>query len=90
MVASKTKSSASSSVNTRPKGTAAAANTSKSAKENATSILRSSAKKITTSNGRELKPASKPLQAHTPSSQGVRDAEIAALLAQVATQKGLS
>jgi hypothetical protein len=52
--------------------------------------MRSSTTKTTASNELEPKPSAKPLQEHTPSSQGVNDAEIAALLAQVATQKGLS
>jgi hypothetical protein len=47
-------------------------------------------KKMTASTRLEPRPAAKPLQAHTPSSQAVKDAEIAALLAKVAAQKGLS
>ena len=43
-------------------------------------------KKTTPGNG----PAGKPLQARTPSSQGVKDTDIAALLAKVAAQEGLS
>jgi hypothetical protein len=87
-------SSTSSSAKTRPNGTAAAANISKSAKENTTTTvtqaaMRSSAMKKTTA-GNGLKPAAKPLQARTPSSQGVKDTEIAALLAKVAAQEGLS
>jgi hypothetical protein len=73
-------SSTSSSARARPNGTAAAANISKSAKEN------SNMKKTTPGNG----PAGKPLQARTPSSQGVKDTDIAALLAKVAAQEGLS
>jgi hypothetical protein len=45
---------------------------------------------MTASTTLEPRPAAKPLQAHTPSSQAVKDAEIAALLAKVAAQKGLS
>ena len=46
--------------------------------------------KMTASGKLEQKLAAKPLQAHTPSSQGLNDAEIAALLAKVTAQKGLS
>ena len=88
MVASKKTSSTSSSAKTRSKGTAAAANISKSAKENTTRSL--ATKKKTPTTGLELKQAVKPLQAHTPSSQSVKDAEIAALQAKIAVQKGLS
>jgi hypothetical protein len=84
-------SSTSSSAKTRPNGTAAAANISKSAKENTTTLtqatMRSSAmKKTTPGNG----PAPKPLQARAQPSQGVKDTDIAALLAKVAAQEGLS
>jgi len=95
MVASKKISSASSSAKTRSKGTAAAANTSKSTKENATTVTKattpsSATKKTIASNKLEQKPAAKPLQARTPLSQGLNDAEIAALLAKVTAQKGMS
>ena len=43
-------------------------------------------KKTTPGNGS----AGKPLQARTPSSQGVKDMDIAALMAKVAVQEGLS
>jgi hypothetical protein len=92
MVASKK-----SSAKARPKGTAATTNISKSTKENATTVTKattpsSSTKKTTASNKPEQKPAAKPLQARTPDplSQGANNAEIAALLAQVNAQKGLS
>jgi hypothetical protein len=84
-------SSTSSSAKTRPNGTTAAVNISKSAKENATTVTQAtmcSSAKTTAGNG--LKPAAKPLQARIPSSQGVKDTDIAALLAKVAAQEGLS
>ena len=95
MVALKKIPSTSSSAKTRSKGTAAAVTISKSTKENATTVTKammpsSATKKMTASGKLEQKPAAKPLQAHTPSSQGLNDAEIAALLAKVTTQKGLS
>jgi len=85
-------SSTASSAKTRPNGTAAAAKISKSAKENATTATQATTrappamKKTIPGNG----PAAKPLQARTPSSQGVKDTDIAALLAKVAAQEGLS
>jgi spore germination cell wall hydrolase CwlJ-like protein len=94
MVTSKKISSASSSAKARSKETAAAVNISKSTKENATTVTKatmpsSATKKTTASNKLERKPAAKPLQAHTPLSQGLNDAEIAALLAKVTAQEGL-
>jgi hypothetical protein len=82
-------SSASSSAKARPKGNAAAAKVSKSTKENATTTASSS---TTTKETTELgqKPAANPLKTLTPSSQGLNDAEIAALLAKVNAQKGMS
>jgi hypothetical protein len=89
-MASKKKSSTSSSANTRPKATASI---SKSAKENITTATQatthSSATTKTTASNRP-KPAAKPLQKRTPSSQGVNDAETATLLAKIAAQEGLS
>ena len=95
MVASKKISSAWSSAKTWPKGTAAAAIISKSAKENPTTLTKatmhsSATKKTTVSKRLELKPAAKPLQERTPSSQSVKDMEIAALLEKVTAQEGLS
>lgn len=89
MVASK-KTPTSSSANNRPKRTA---NIPKPAKENATAQATTrppATKKTTASTRLEPRPAAKPLQAHIPSSQVAKDVEIAALLAKVAAQKGLS
>jgi hypothetical protein len=90
MAASKKTSITSSSAKTRRNRTAAPANISKSAKENTgtatvtQATMRSSTMKKTTASNRLVKPAAKPLQART------QDTEMAALLAKVAAQEGLS
>jgi hypothetical protein len=91
MAPSKKTSSVSSSAKPGPKGNTAAAKISKSAKENATTVTQATHSPATKKNNKlELKPAAKPLQARTSSSQGVKDVDIAVILVKVAAQEGLS
>ena len=79
-----------SSAKPRPKENTAAAKISKSAKGNATTVQATHSSATKKDDRLELKLAAKPLQACTSSSQGVNNAVIAALLAKVAAQEGMS
>ena len=96
MAPSKKTLSVSSSAKPQPKANTAAAKISKStkdkksAKENTTTVQATHSPATKKDIRLELKLAAKPLQARTSSSQGVNDADIAALLVKVAAQEGMS
>ncbi len=63
-------------------------NTSKSAKENTRSQAQICSTSATKGNSKAAAKNSQPLQMHTPSSYGAKDAEMQVLLARVAAQQG--